>query len=532
MKRRTGEAKDCEKNGKAAGAAALLSAVLFCRFMFCSASLHAAGEGHAGEIFTYGAGARPLAMGGAYTAVVKDAMSVYYNPSGLGLLARPNINFMHSSLFEGGAYESLGYANNFGKIPGGWGLQVLRLSVGDIAGRDENNSATSSFIYSETAFSLAAGIRGIYLSRLSAGAGLKVLNRSMPGSSDRLYGADVGVQYGPFFHEKLNLGLVIQNAVSLRTGDTSDTLPLSAKFGAAFAFSRDIQLVLDVDAGGAFRVGTEYTFGVGALRLGYDRSMLSVGGGVTLIKTYNLDIAVTKNRELGLSQKISLGYQFGKAGAVEKPKLFAKNYLDMALRELEEGSYLPAVTDFNRAVGLDPLAANDRQGEKMGKLAKLVKTLKLEEMPLKSGDLRQTETARRAIKAYLDGEDRKAVLLAHQALGENPQGAVFEELLQSLSGLTSIPVRRDEVLPKDQLVLEKLNKSSAAFYAQKFKEAADECEGALLIDEKSAEAWIKLGSDYYALGDTARARQAYEKALELNPNDQVTLGFMKLQGWR
>ena len=59
-----------------------------------------------------------------------------------------------------------------------------------------------------------------------------------------------------------------------------------------------------------------------------------------------------------------------------------------------------------------------------------------------------------------------------------------------------------------------------------------ECSEALLIAESNADAWKKIGSAYFALGDTAKARHAYGKALELNPADDAIIRFMSLQGWK
>jgi Flp pilus assembly protein TadD len=53
-----------------------------------------------------------------------------------------------------------------------------------------------------------------------------------------------------------------------------------------------------------------------------------------------------------------------------------------------------------------------------------------------------------------------------------------------------------------------------------------------MIDENNHTATVRLGSAYFMLGDKENARLYYEKALKLNPEDRVTLEFMKKQGWR
>jgi cytochrome c-type biogenesis protein CcmH/NrfG len=43
---------------------------------------------------------------------------------------------------------------------------------------------------------------------------------------------------------------------------------------------------------------------------------------------------------------------------------------------------------------------------------------------------------------------------------------------------------------------------------------------------------VRLGSVYFALSDVEKAKQAYRKALEIDPNDQNVREFMKEQGWQ
>lgn len=54
---------------------------------------------YAGAAMELGVGARPLALGGAATALVSTGETFYYNPSSLGLLQRPHINLMYAPTF-------------------------------------------------------------------------------------------------------------------------------------------------------------------------------------------------------------------------------------------------------------------------------------------------------------------------------------------------------------------------------------------------------------------------------------------------
>jgi hypothetical protein len=86
----------------------------------------------AGEFLTLGVGARALAMGGGYGALSDDATALYWNPAGLGQVARrTEATFMHSSLFGLDSYDTVNVAKSFGNAT--WGFQWLRVAVDEIA---------------------------------------------------------------------------------------------------------------------------------------------------------------------------------------------------------------------------------------------------------------------------------------------------------------------------------------------------------------------------------------------------------------
>ncbi|PIU20201.1 MAG: hypothetical protein COT18_03495, partial [Elusimicrobia bacterium CG08_land_8_20_14_0_20_59_10] len=286
---------------------ALCLAFFFLSFILYPSSFLFAQAGSPGGIFNFGAGARPLAMGGAYSAMVKDASALYYNPAGLSMMNSRNVSLMHATLFEGMSYDYLGYAQNYGGLPGGWGIQALRLSAGSAEGRDESNQPTGNFSYGETAFAAGAGIHGLLLPSLSLGLSLKVLSRSLADETNRLAGFDIGAQYGPVITDKLTLAFVIRNFAGFATGDTDDKLPPGLKAGAAYALSSNISLAADISSDGSFQLGTEYGIGPGAIRMGYDRSLFSAGAGIKFLKSYQLDYAMYKHPVLGLSNRVSLG---------------------------------------------------------------------------------------------------------------------------------------------------------------------------------------------------------------------------------
>ena len=60
---------------------------------------HSGDSKYAGSFLDLGIGARALAIGGAFVAVADNGSAFYWNPAGLSLLRRLEINFMHTAAF-------------------------------------------------------------------------------------------------------------------------------------------------------------------------------------------------------------------------------------------------------------------------------------------------------------------------------------------------------------------------------------------------------------------------------------------------
>ena len=89
------------------------------------------------EFLRIGVGARPAAMGEAFSAVGDDGNSIFWNPAGLGRLRSQELSGMHLKWFESFNYNTLSYVYpmSHGALGGG----LLYLSREDI----EKTSAAS-----------------------------------------------------------------------------------------------------------------------------------------------------------------------------------------------------------------------------------------------------------------------------------------------------------------------------------------------------------------------------------------------------
>lgn len=488
------------------------------------------GASAAGQIFDFGAGGRALGMGSAHTAVVHDATSLYYNPSGLGLLESRQILVMRANLFGGATYDYVGYAQNFRKRPGGWGVQILRLGISGAEGRDEANNPTSGFSYSEQALGLGWGFRGVVFPQLSLGLGLKYLTRTLASSSDKLIGLDLGSQYGPILDERLTLGLVVQNAISKTQGDTSDKLPTGLRVGAAYRIAGPMILAADVSDSKEFRFGTEYVFGITSLRAGFAGEGVSFGGGMLFKKAFSLDLAVLNHPTLGVSQRISLGYRFG-SKKPPKRQAFATEYIGNGESELKQRHYFQAAKDIETAVGIDPTIGGGQWKRKAARLHDLIYGMGIEWAPQDQADLAANtmaaDLAYRSIAAYINGEESDAMLLAHVAAGSADRNSIFMKLLNAMARATKQQIVREDIRPPDGFLEERKKRSIDAIYAHRYDVSIRASQEAIVIAPEDGSAWARLGSSYYASGDRTKAKEAYEKAVQYDPNNAKLKEFMK-----
>src|SRR5262245_39964020 len=97
-------------------------------------------------------GARPAAMGGAYTALADDAYAATWNPAGLGRINSTCFPAQHLDYLDTMHYEYLSLA-----LPAGLGASIQYLGSGDIQGRDEFNAATGDFSAYYAAYNLSYG---------------------------------------------------------------------------------------------------------------------------------------------------------------------------------------------------------------------------------------------------------------------------------------------------------------------------------------------------------------------------------------
>lgn len=255
-----------------------------------------------------GVGARPAAMGEAFTVLADDATSLFWNPAGLIQIKQRELSATYNLWFQG---ISQGYVSfGFPSLGGTVGLGVNYVDMGDIEGRDEQGNPTGDFGASDV--HLFAGYADKF-KNISWGITVGWLKDTIDKDTKTTFLGNIGLLYP--LTERFTLGVVAQN-IGSKLG--SDLLPLTLKVGAAskleaLTFALDIAKPQDNEI--YYCLGAEWWLGnVLALRVGYKTNQ-DIGQGLTAGLGYKfgricLDYAYVPYGDLGDTHRISLGIRF------------------------------------------------------------------------------------------------------------------------------------------------------------------------------------------------------------------------------
>lgn len=294
--------------------------------------------GMANDYLQYGAGARSLAMGGAYVALADEASASYWNPAGLAQIEEHQFLSMYAPFFEGTSYNFISYVYPLRKI-GNLAISDVFLYSGgyeEVSAIGEVTGKSSSVWKNAAIISYANRVhRSIFL-----GASLKLINEQVMGYSGSGQGIDLGILCKP--SDRLSIGLAVQNVlqpkVTLR--EEPDVYKINLKAGLALnTLSKRLTLTADinklVDEKAYFSAGVEispwekisrYSLNRVDLRLGIDHlQRLALGMGLKM-KFLSLDYAFNSHKVGGL-HRFGLTFHWGSIYKVRaKPILKSKRH--------------------------------------------------------------------------------------------------------------------------------------------------------------------------------------------------------------
>ena len=338
-----------------------------------AASVLAGGDAGRESPFSLGAGARPLAMGGGYTALATDASAIYYNPSGLSRLDYQEVSFMHAVLYEGTSYNFASWVIPVSEKDG-IGVGFMRVGTDEIV-RREDFVDLGTFDYSQSQVVFSYG-RALF-PRTSAGLSFKVINQSLDNYSDYAYGADIGLSTALW--KNLSLGLIARDilAAEIQLDSLAEKTPWSVTAGAALQGIRvseqsrltvSMDLEKPEDRSLKIHAGAEMGFyDRFAVRLGYDRDNVSMGAGLSLDRL-RVDYAYRLMQYIDDSHRFSLTLMIGPSAAARmqptpvmppEPELSERELRFLELKDRGDSFFYQLMFDsalvyYNQALELEP----------------------------------------------------------------------------------------------------------------------------------------------------------------------------------
>lgn len=270
-------------------------------------------------------GARPMAMGEAFTAVADDLNAMTVNPAGLVLKNERGAAFSHATLFDGASLDFAAYSQPLGGADAALGVSLQRLSYGKLDGRDASRAQTGSFTAADTAVSLAYARRAA--PGTTFGVAGKFLDSKIANTSARGVAADLGATWVPREGGATTLGAALLNlGPGVRRDRAREDLPTTAALGAAVRPAKPLLLSADLryrphatassaSFGGeyalveAFRVRAGYQLRLAGPGTVGGASGLGAGFGLT-VSRLTVDYSFSPYGELGNAQRVSLALRF------------------------------------------------------------------------------------------------------------------------------------------------------------------------------------------------------------------------------
>lgn len=174
--------------------------------------------GSSAEFLQFGAGARGMALGGAFSTIVDDVSAMHYNPAGLTFMDGPEANLTVMPYFADTDYYWTGIAFPFSDGDFGFGFYLAHFGFSDqpiFTELDEQGLSGEFYGVSETVVGLS--LAHTFIDRFSAGFTIKFINDDL--ATGALAGASastVAFDFGVNFHSELGdkpiaLSFMVQN---------------------------------------------------------------------------------------------------------------------------------------------------------------------------------------------------------------------------------------------------------------------------------------------------------------------------------
>ena len=389
----------------------------------CTGLAYADADGGRNDAFyTFGAGARSMGMGKAYSAVADTAEAMYWNPAGLMQVQKMEVSTLSSDLF-------FGYKYNYSGIVWPMPDQVIAFHTASLSsptfeGRDASNVFTHDFTDAKS--SMGGSFATKLSPQLSLGFNYKNFARVLDTYSDTVTLIDGGVLYKA--NESLRVGLSALNLVAmLDTSKTSDKFPLNLRAGAAYQVTDVLLLAFDLGDGlSHWYMGGEFQL----------HPMLVLRGGINYDEfTWGVGLSVDPlfvdysqgSMDLGNSSRFSVRFKIGGSTLEQKVEM-AKKLNDTGVEAYQNGFYLSAFDHLAKALELNP--DNVKVKVRMDRVKQVVAIMPIDNL---ENEMKAFEAFQKSEKAYKDGNYGEAQQQVERALKIYPANPSLYILQQKIA---------------------------------------------------------------------------------------------------
>lgn len=267
------------------------------------------------DYLQYGAGARSLAMGSAFTGLADDGSASYWNPAALAFIDEYQLLTMYAPYRMDTHYNFASVAIPFGP----WGavaVDDVMLLSGEFQERNDLNQVLGN---DRTIMKNAVGVSYAYpfMRYFSAGVRIKFLQERVFSTSGDAFGLDGSLYSKPFYG--ISCGLMVNNInrPKITLVEAPDVYGRNTRFGVAYHGKKDLFIVA-VDANKLEEQSAYYTMGVEvnpmdilSVRAGLNQQgELTAGMGIN-VWPLRFDYAYSSHEELGIFNKLSVTFRWG-----------------------------------------------------------------------------------------------------------------------------------------------------------------------------------------------------------------------------
>ncbi len=518
-----------------------------------------------------------MGLGRAYVALADDPSAVFWNPAGLEYVPRMSFSLFHASLYEGAAYDFIGFVYptlDFGTI----GIGYARVGIGGVPVVNNFNIKEGTANFETSELCISYGKKLPY--HITGGVTFKIDRQSF--SYLNLVtggiGLDVGFMYRfpweSILFKNLQLGFHFQNLIKpeLKLGAETEKLPTQTRIGLAKRIpvgeNNYIQILMDYSKSqfesAKLHMGSEYRFrNLGFIRLGMDQSNLSFGGGIKY-RFVQIDYSfgnLSYQNEFPATHRFSITFNLGKSRdeliliaekrrkqrekeLVEKAKeeerqRFIAEHLTKGEELFKKKQYFDAQAEFQAVISEDPF--NKTARARLDSVNSIIQ---------KELEARQQAAIAQAVNKELAEENKKFVELHFE------KGQLYLQKNQFTDALIEFNLALERS-PEDPLILEAIktakrrlnkevkklvNRARKEFSNGNYSDALRILSEALILSPEDpqlkqeintlanrikVQQFVQQALQYYDLGEYQKALSLFQEALKLDPANETIRQYVE-----